>query len=76
VPEGDSREAGIIIAKVNGLSHGKILRREVYGLKRVDKRWWQEEFDDALWKHIENFLKNLRNLPLWVDREKDSHIFS
>ena len=35
----------------------------------------QEEFDDVLWNHIRNFLKNLKNLPLWVDREK-THVFS
>jgi len=40
-----------------------------------EEKLWQEEFDDALWKRIGNFLKNLRNLPLWVDREK-THIFS
>jgi len=33
-----------------------------------EEKLWQEEFDDTLWKHIENFLKNLMNLPLWVDR--------
>jgi hypothetical protein len=35
----------------------------------------QEEFDDILWNHIRNFLRNLKNLPLWVDREK-THVFS
>jgi hypothetical protein len=45
------------------------------GLPIDEDKLWQEEFDDTLWKHIENFLKNLRNLPLWVDREK-THIFS
>jgi hypothetical protein len=35
----------------------------------------QEEFDDTLLKHIRNYLRNLKQLSLWVNRQQ-SHIFS
>jgi hypothetical protein len=40
-----------------------------------EKKVFQVEFDDILWNQIRNFLKNLRTLPMWVDREK-THVFS
>jgi hypothetical protein len=31
---------------------------------------FQQPFDDQLWENIRNALKNLRELPVWVDRER------
>lgn len=35
----------------------------------------QEEFDEKLLQHIRNYLRNLKQLLLWVNRQQ-SHIFS
>ena len=37
---------------------------------------FQTQFDDQLWKNLENFLKNLALLPLWKDRSMASTHFS
>lgn len=37
--------------------------------------FFQEEFSDQLWKNIENFIKNLWNLPFWRSKEFSSTIF-
>lgn len=36
---------------------------------------FQHEFNDALWHNIRNFIKNLSNLPIWVNNELSSTIF-
>jgi hypothetical protein len=38
--------------------------------------FFQEKFDDQLWKNITQFIKNLRSLPLWRDRSMAGTIFS
>jgi hypothetical protein len=40
-----------------------------------EKKVFQEEFDDILWNQLRNFVRNLKTLPMWVDREK-THVFS
>lgn len=37
---------------------------------------FQTEFQDQLWINITNFIKNLKELPLWKDRSMASNIFS
>lgn len=37
---------------------------------------FQQKFDDQLWHNIENFLINLKNLPLWKTRNMANTIFS
>jgi len=40
-----------------------------------DEKLFQEKFDDQLWNNIRTLLKNLTELPLWIDRDR-SYIFS
>jgi len=42
----------------------------------VAEKIFQIPFDEQLWKNIDNFVKNLRQLPLWKDRSMASTIFS
>jgi hypothetical protein len=42
----------------------------------VDEKIFQTPFDDQLWINIENFVKNLSELPLWKDRSMANTIFS
>ena len=45
--------------------------------KIYDKRkLFQLEFDEQLWVNIRNFVKNLKDLPLWKDRSMASTIFA
>lgn len=37
--------------------------------------FFQEEFPEQLWKNIENFIKNLANLPLWKSKEFSLTLF-
>jgi len=37
---------------------------------------FQNQFDEQLWINIENFIKNLYNLPLWKDRGMASTVFA
>ena len=39
-------------------------------------RLFKEKFDEQLWINIRNFLKNLRQLPLWKDRSMAKTIFA
>ena len=48
---------------------GKLLRDN-------KNKLFQTPFDDQLWKNLENFIKNLKKLPLWKDRSMASTIFS
>lgn len=41
-----------------------------------EEKIFQTPFDDQLWINIENFVKNLSQLPLWKDRSMASTIFS
>ena len=41
-----------------------------------DEEIFQQPFDEQLWKNIENFIKNLHELPLWKDRGMASTVFS
>lgn len=41
-----------------------------------EEKIFQTLFDDQLWINIENFVKNLSQLPLWKDRSMASTIFS
>ncbi len=41
-----------------------------------DDELFQHPFDDQLWKNIENFVKNLHELPLWKDRGMASTVFA
>ena len=45
--------------------------RPIYGRKD----FFQEEFPDQLWLNIENFIKNLANLPFWKSVELSSTVF-
>ena len=45
--------------------------RPIYGRKD----FFQEEFPDQLWLNIENFIKNLTNLPFWKSVELSSSVF-
>lgn len=40
-----------------------------------DEKLFQEKFDDQLWNNIRTLLKNLTELPLWIDRDR-SYLFS
>lgn len=40
-----------------------------------DKKLFQYEFSDALWKNIRNFVRNLSELPLWKNNELSSTVF-
>lgn len=42
----------------------------------VDEKIFQTPFDEQLWINIDNFVKNLSQLPLWKDRSMASTIFS
>ncbi len=42
----------------------------------VEEKIFQTPFDDQLWINIDNFVKNLSQLPLWKDRSMASTIFS
>ena len=42
----------------------------------VDEKIFQTPFDEQLWVNIDNFVKNLSQLPLWKDRSMASSIFS
>ena len=46
---------------------GKIVDEEVL---------FQTQFDEQLWKNIETFVNNLKQLPLWKDRSMASTVFS
>jgi len=41
-----------------------------------DEGIFQHPFDEQLWKNIENFIKNLSELPLWKDRGMANTIFA
>lgn len=41
-----------------------------------DDKLFQHKFDGQLWQNIENFIKNLSELPLWKDRSMASTIFA
>ncbi len=40
------------------------------------RRLFQLRFDEQLWTNIRNFIKNLKDLPLWKDRSMASTIFA
>jgi hypothetical protein len=40
-----------------------------------EDKLFQEKFDDRLWNNIRNLLKNLNDLPIWIDRDR-THLFS
>ncbi len=42
----------------------------------AEEKIFQTQFDDQIWINIENFVKNLSQLPLWKDRSMASTIFS
>ncbi len=42
----------------------------------AEEKIFQTPFDDQIWINIENFIKNLSQLPLWKDRSMASTIFS
>ena len=42
----------------------------------AEEKIFQTPFDDQIWINIENFVKNLSQLPLWKDRSMASTIFS
>jgi len=41
-----------------------------------EKKVFQYQFDDQLWKNIRNFIKSLKELPLWKDKSMASTIFA
>lgn len=41
-----------------------------------EDEFFQQPFDEQLWKNIRNFVKNLHELPLWRDRGMASTVFS
>lgn len=44
--------------------------------KQIDQnKLMQESFDEILWQNIRKFIRNLSNLPVWVDRDK-TYLFS
>ena len=40
-----------------------------------DQNLFQIKFPDQLWTNIRTFTQNLRNLPLWKDRQMASKVF-
>ena len=40
-----------------------------------ERKLFQYEFSEALWKNIRNFMKNLGELPLWKNNELSSTVF-
>ncbi len=40
-----------------------------------DKKLFQYRFPDSLWETIREFVKDLKNLPLWVNRDLSSTVF-
>lgn len=45
------------------------------GTQYNEENLFQQKFDEQLWINIRNFLRNLRNLPLWKDHGMASTIF-
>ena len=44
--------------------------------KQIDEnKLMQEQFSETLWENIRKFIRNLANLPIWIDREK-TYLFS
>lgn len=41
-----------------------------------DDELFQHPFDEQLWKNIDNFIRNLKELPLWKDRGMASTVFA
>jgi hypothetical protein len=41
-----------------------------------DDELFQHQFDEQLWKNIDNFMRNLQELPLWKDRSMASTVFA
>ncbi|MCK4386599.1 MAG: HNH endonuclease [Candidatus Pacebacteria bacterium] len=41
-----------------------------------EKKVFQYQFDEQLWKNIRNFIKNLKELPLWKDKSMASTVFA
>lgn len=41
-----------------------------------DKTLFQKRFDEQLWTNIRNFIRNLKELPLWKDRAMSKTVFS
>lgn len=41
-----------------------------------DEEIFQQPFDEQLWKNINNFIRNLHELPLWKDRGMASTVFA
>lgn len=39
------------------------------------ERLFQYQFPDELWIHFQNYLKNLRGLPLWVNKDLSQTVF-
>ncbi|MFN3195279.1 MAG: HNH endonuclease domain-containing protein [Chlorobiota bacterium] len=40
-----------------------------------EKKLFQNEFSDVLWKNVTSYLKNLKQLPLWTNNELSSTVF-
>ncbi|MEM2146725.1 MAG: hypothetical protein QW279_15285, partial [Candidatus Jordarchaeaceae archaeon] len=80
IPDQHLRALRIIKEEImyNWIRHIKQIVTNYFTMKGIpvdENSVFQEDFDEVLWNHIKNFLKNLKNLPLWLDREK-THIFS
>ena len=45
------------------------------GKQIEDDKLFQEPFPDQLWVNIRNFVKNLRGLPIWVNKELSLTVF-
>ncbi|MHA1584104.1 MAG: HNH endonuclease, partial [Promethearchaeota archaeon] len=56
-----------VVIKVHFTNIGKMISEDTI---------FQTEFDKQLWLNIENFVKNLSQLPLWKNRSISSTIFS
>lgn len=63
----------------NWLQYLKMVIKVYYanlGKMVEDRKIFQTQFDEQLWRNIENFVDSLSNLPLWKDRSMANTVFS
>jgi len=80
IPDGHLRALRILKEEImyNWIKHIKQIISNyftMHGKIYDEERILQEEIDETLLNHIRNYLINLKQLPIWVNRQQ-SHIFS
>lgn len=80
IPDGHLRALRMLKEEImyNWIQHIKQIISNYFTMQgRIydEGRILQETFDDVLWSHVKNYLRNLKQLPLWVNRQQ-SHIFT